>query len=312
MNDAGSIAEKHSVRVTLSIHAARWLLGRRQARAIGAVATDWNAYGDWRDNALHDQFSEFFGADSACGKDVLDFGCGDGQLCLLLARVGARSVRGVDLSEPGLKRFEERLRGYTGRVRPTYALSRNPRGIDAADQSLDAIYCMDVLEHIMDYEPIIHEWHRVLRRGGSVCIWWQPYWHPYGHRAQYWAPIPWLHVLLTHDEINRVCEAIVDWQHFKAPVWDRNSDGTKKNRFRGLMGNAGFLNGLTIRQFERCCAQAKLSIARRELRPFNVPQPFKLVSTMLSRVPVVQDYFAACAVYRLEKRPATHGVAHLI
>jgi ubiquinone/menaquinone biosynthesis C-methylase UbiE len=303
MNDVSCYAaNKPRARVTFSTNLARWLLSRKQARDTAAVATDWTTYGEWRDYALHDQFTEFFGVGSAHDKDVLDFGCGDGQLCIQLARVGARSVHGVDISEPGLKRFDERLRAYTGRVRPTYTLSREPRVIDAADQSFDAIYCLDALEHIMDYEAIIHEWHRVLRPGGSVYIWWQPYWHPYGHHAQYWAPtIPWLHVLLTHDEINRVCEAIVDWPDFNAPVWDRNVDGTKKNRFRGLNGNAGFLNELTVGEFEHRCAEAKLHIVRREFRPFNVPQPLKLVSTILSRVPMLQDYFIACAVYRLQK-----------
>jgi SAM-dependent methyltransferase len=302
MNDVSTIVAKARARVAIATHFARWLLTQKQARIISAVATDWNTYGSWRDQKLQEQCTAFFGAESARGKDVLDFGCGDGQLCIVLANMGARSVHGVDISEPGLKRFEERLRAYGGNVRPTYSLSRNAAAIEAADESFDAIYCLDALEHIMDYEPIIHEWQRVLRPSGHVYICWQPYWHPYGHHAQYWAPIPWLHVLLTHDEINRVCEAIVDWQDFNAPIWDRNADGTKKNRFRDLNGNAGFLNELTIGEFERICAQAKLRIVRRQLRPFTVPQPLRLVSSTLSRVPPLQDYFTACAVYQLGKR----------
>jgi SAM-dependent methyltransferase len=233
---------------------------------------------------------------TARAKDVLDFGCGDGALCYVLLDDGAKSAHGIDLDEKGLQRFAERLKIRQG---PTYGHATNPRKIELPDSSFDAIYCMDVMEHVMDYGPIIGEWHRVLRPGGSVYIWWQQHWHPYGHHAMDWIPIPWAHIFLNDKEINEVCARIVDWDGFDTPVWDRNPDGSRRNRFRDAGAGSGFLNKLTTWQFERCAQDAGFTFARRHFQSFGGWA--RLPSRVLSRIPRVRDYFMACAVYELRR-----------
>lgn len=299
----------HGLRVSLVARLARRLVARRQARQAGhseisadwhpAVSKDWHAYGDWRDKSLRRQFETYFGVQSAAGKVVLDFGCGDGALCTILTDAGARKVHGIDIDERSLTRFAERLGRYTGERRPTFSRSTFPSRIDEPDHTFDAIYCLDALEHIMDYHAIIKEWHRVLRPGGSVYIWWQPYWHPFGHHAHYWVPIPWIHAFLSDAEITEVCARVVDWPGFDAPIWDRNPDGSRKNRFRVAGAGEGFLNKLTVREFERQCGVAGFTLGRREFYSFRTPQPAKAISGFMTKIPIARDFFMACGVYEL-------------
>ena len=292
-----------SLRVDLACAIARRIIVRRQGKQRldrSAAVTSWQAYGAWRYEGLRAQYHQFFDG-SARDRDVLDFGCGDGTLCFVLLDAGAKSAHGIDMDERSLARFAERLANHSGGRKPTFGRSTVPSSIDLPDQSFDAIYCLDVLEHIMDYGPIINEWYRVLRPGGSIYIWWQTYWHPFGHHAYDWVPIPWAHVFLNEDEMTEVCARIVDWDGFHASIWDRNPDGTKKNRFRvSPSGGQGFLNKLTVEKFERCCNEAGLSLARRDFVPFQ-RQPAKALSRVLTRIPRVRDYFTACAIYELRR-----------
>ena len=301
-------AQKSRLSVNVTYWAARRLVASRQARqtpkkVIDAewhadVSADRDAYADWRYRTLHHQFTQYFGAESAKGKVALDFGCGDGALCIALMDARAERVHGVDLAERSLAQFAKRLSGYTGERRPTFSRSTSPVTIDEPDETYDAIYCLDTLEHVIDYRAIILEWHRILRPAGCVYIWWQPYWHPFGHHRYDWMPIPWAHAFLTEQEMDDVCAKIVDWPDFNAPIWDRNPDGTRKNRFR-VPGAGNFLNKLTTLQFERTCRDVGFLLKRREFYPFTWPQPAKAISALMTKVPIARDFFMACAVYQL-------------
>ena len=289
-----------SLRVDLTYRIARRLIAARQARqgANNAEAVDWQTYYDWRYRSLKRQFNENFSIEAIIGKDILDFGCGDGSLSIVLMDAGAKSVHGVDLDERGLEKFRERLKRYAGTRQPTFSHSSSGKKIGLPDHSFDCIVCFDVMEHVMDYRDIIFEWHRVLRPGGKVYIWWQPYWHPFGHHAHDWVPIPWAHVFLNDDEFREVCARIVDWPDFQPSVWDRNPDGSRKNRFR--VPDAGnFLNKLTVREFERVCSDAGFEFARRQFHPFSMPQPLKAISALGTKLPGARDFFSACAIYDL-------------
>jgi SAM-dependent methyltransferase len=290
------------IRVKLVFKLARALVARRQAKhGPIAEAKDWKAYGDWRYRELRKQLEDHFGFEVARGKDALDFGCGDGALSTILMDAGAKSVHGVDMNAGGLARFAERLEQYAGPRYPTYTLSTSPDRIDLPAQSFDAIFCFDVMEHIMSYREIIFEWHRVLRSGGRVYIWWQPYWHPYGHHAQDWVPMPWAHAILNDREMSEVAARIVDWEEFEAPVWDRNPDGSKKNRFRVPGAGANFLNGLTIGAFEKICGEAGFRFAMRNFRTFSVPQPLRAIGALMTRLPIARNCFTSIATYALQR-----------
>ena len=290
------------VKVRVAYAIARRLVARRQAvQGVAVQTTSWDAYAEWREDSLRKQLLDCFRDHSPRGKVVLDFGCGDGALCVTLAALGAASVHGVDIRQDNLSKFAERLALYEGNPRPTFSLSRSPKKIDEPSEKFDGIYCFDTMEHVMDYAEIISEWHRILKPGGSVYIWWQPYWHPYGHHATPWLPIPWAHVVLDNTEIHEVCARIVDWEGFMPPIYDQNPDGSKKNRFRAQGVTDDYLNKLTVREFETICSKVGFCFAKREFRPFGLPQPAQAISKVMTAIPIARDYFTACAIYELHK-----------
>ena len=71
----------------------------------------------------------------------------------------------------------------------------NAEGIPVPDRSADTLLAFDCLEHVMEPEAILQEWHRVLRPGGKVLIEWFPFAGPYGPHMEALVPIPWAHIL---------------------------------------------------------------------------------------------------------------------
>jgi 2-polyprenyl-6-hydroxyphenyl methylase/3-demethylubiquinone-9 3-methyltransferase len=91
---------------------------------------------------------------------VLDVGCGAGFLANDLARAGFR-VQGVDLSENSLK-----VAGKHDTTRSVHYHLANAYALPFANESFDAITCMDFLEHVESPERVIAEAARVLKPGG--------------------------------------------------------------------------------------------------------------------------------------------------
>jgi 2-polyprenyl-3-methyl-5-hydroxy-6-metoxy-1,4-benzoquinol methylase len=96
------------------------------------------------------------------GKDVLDIACGEGYGTAALAKAGARSVIGVDISEE------------------TCAHARRKYGVDARcgsgeaiplpDRSTDVVVSFETIEHVPDPQKFLAECCRVLRPGGQLII----------------------------------------------------------------------------------------------------------------------------------------------
>lgn len=101
----------------------------------------------------------------ACGPghDVLDLGCGPGNL---LERLSGRRVVGVDLSETLLGQARTRLGS-----RPGFELRRAAaEELPFPDASFDRIVCSEVLEHVISPGSVIAEIRRVARPGARVVL----------------------------------------------------------------------------------------------------------------------------------------------
>jgi SAM-dependent methyltransferase len=101
------------------------------------------------------------------GKQVLDFGCGDGEFTPLLVSHGARVI-GLDISTDLLSIARRRIEvdGFPDTVRP---LCGSAHSIPLQTDSVDIVFGMAVLHHL-DLDLAAREVHRVLKPGGRAIF----------------------------------------------------------------------------------------------------------------------------------------------
>jgi ubiquinone/menaquinone biosynthesis C-methylase UbiE len=94
---------------------------------------------------------------------VLDLGCGDGALAARLAAQGA-DVTGLDPSHEALARARRQY--------PALRLATPDVGgtLPFADNSFEAVVCMNVLQHVADTQLLLSEARRVLVPGGHLAV----------------------------------------------------------------------------------------------------------------------------------------------
>jgi 2-polyprenyl-6-hydroxyphenyl methylase / 3-demethylubiquinone-9 3-methyltransferase len=100
---------------------------------------------------------------SPVGLQVLDVGCGGGLLAEEFARQGC-AVMGVDPSVESLAvaRAHAAVQGL-----PILYQCSTGEALPFADEIFDLVYCCDVLEHVSDWQRVVAETARVLKRGGT-------------------------------------------------------------------------------------------------------------------------------------------------
>jgi len=102
------------------------------------------------------------------GSTVIDAGCGEGVLSVLLAKHGC-TVTGVDLSEPNIvaaKKYAEEQ----GVADKTSFLVGDAEHLPAADKSFDYAVSSHVLEHLPDFLQGVRELARVSKIGSVAAI----------------------------------------------------------------------------------------------------------------------------------------------
>lgn len=120
-----------------------------------------------RRHAHHAQYQVFVDLIPA-GSTVLDSGCGEGVLSVLLAQKGC-IVTGVDLSEPNVaacKAYAE-SQGVGDRVN---FMVGDAEHLPVADKSFDYVVSSHVLEHVPDFQQGARELMRVARKQVLAAI----------------------------------------------------------------------------------------------------------------------------------------------
>lgn len=286
----------------LCFRLARNKVIKRQAGEAGAnrATFDKASYRQWRQSELNQQFMQYFSAADVAQRDVVDFGCGEGELSFLMATLGVRSITGLEISPDRHKAALAALKEISLPLPPRFVLAQHMDRVELPDQSVDVLLCFDVLEHIMDYEAIIREWYRVLRPGGRVLIWWVPWWHPYGPHIESLVPIPWSHVFFSERALLRTCARIYDMPEFQPRVWDLDETGRKKPNKWLSMKSLPEVNKLTMGRFERLVRAAGLEIESRRLRGFGSSTLAKLSHVFL-HIPYLREFFTSSVVYTLRR-----------
>ncbi len=293
--------------IAIALHLLSRLLLKRAAKHscdhINETKTE-GRYRQWRQQQLLQQLTDHFDVTQLRDKDILDFGCGSGELSRILARHGSKSVTGVDISSEAIVKASQQTvnEKKTDDAAPVFIHAQDPKSIPQDDNSLDLICTFDVLEHIPDVQAACRQWHRVLRSDSRVWIWWSPWRAPFGHHLSSLIPIPWIHLLLPQKKIFAACAAIYDDPAFIPRKWDidPSTNQKKPNKWHDVQTFEPFLNRLTKRSFEKCANEAGLKISRCETHGFRGAISGRL-SAFLRRIPILGDCFVSYYVYELVK-----------
>ena len=180
-------------------------------------------------------------------KVVIDFGCGEGEDAVEIAKRGAKRVIGIDIREHAL-----------AKARKTAAdrhVSDRCLFTTRTDEKAEVILSVDAFEHFDDPAEILRIMRRLLKDQGSVIAVFGPTWyHPLG--GHLFSVFPWAHLVFTESSLIR-------WRsEFK-------TDGAA--RFGEVEGG---LNQMTISRFESIIAESDFKFTEFEPVPIRKLQPF--------------------------------------
>lgn len=98
------------------------------------------------------------------GERLLDIGCGDGDITLLLKEnSGAREVFGIDIAP-------EAVAAAQGKGIKAYKLDIDEEQLPFEEGYFDLIYCGELIEHLFNPDHLLNEIHRVLKASGTCII----------------------------------------------------------------------------------------------------------------------------------------------
>jgi SAM-dependent methyltransferase len=152
------------------------------------------------------KLARFFGSDVwnvLAGKQVLDYGCGNGSEAVAAALGGAERVFGLDVRGKVLESAARlaRTEGVADRCVFLNAVGQRHE-LDALRGTLDVVYSLDCFEHYPHPEAVLDEVYELLKPGGSLLISFGPPWyHPYGAHMAFFCPLPWVQVLFREETI---------------------------------------------------------------------------------------------------------------
>ena len=288
-----------SLRTKLCFAISRRLMAPPMERTV-----DYGVYEDWRSSSLSRSW-EAFADTHVKGKDVLDFGCGDGPLSFYLAvHKQPRQIVGVDISAPGIDRAKATLADNPSLSKETQLEFKlgSIEGLPVSDQSFDTVVAFDCLEHVISPGEILKDWYRVLRPGGRCLIEWFPYKGPWGPHMEVLIPVPWAHVVFGQNAMFRTAELIYDLPEFTPRHWDLDEDGKKKpNKWRAWSSfkEQAYINELDIRSFRELAHKAGFRIERLECHSFGGSRLRRAIGKMLMNMPLIGEYFVSYAVIEL-------------
>lgn len=184
--------------------------------------------------------------DAIGGKSIIDFGCGEGNEVIDMARHGASRVTGIDIREDQLETARKRAAAAGVADRCVF--------LQTTSEPADIVTTIDAFEHFEDPAAILQIMFSLLKPGGEVLFSFGPTWfHPLG--GHLFSVFPWAHVVFSE-------EALIRWRS------DFKSDGAQ--RFHEV---AGGLNQITIRRFERLVGESGFQIVRLECVPIRKLKP---------------------------------------
>jgi SAM-dependent methyltransferase len=100
----------------------------------------------------------------------LDAGCGEGDLCFMLAPRYERII-GIDVAEIRLTRARERAASeFAGQDKFLFTSANLDYPLPVSDDSVDVLSSLNVVEHVFDLYKLLAEFYRVLKPDGLALL----------------------------------------------------------------------------------------------------------------------------------------------
>jgi len=118
-----------------------------------------------------DEFCRWLGL--RADQSILEVACGSGGTAVRIAERFGVSVVGIDINESAVLAATTRARACTVHDRVEFRVADANDALAFPDESFDALFCNDSINHLRDRPRVLAEWHRVLRPGGR-CLYTDP------------------------------------------------------------------------------------------------------------------------------------------
>lgn len=99
---------------------------------------------------------------------VLDAGCGEGVLSVLIAKNGVKKIVGVDISDPNIKKAKE-LAGE-GDISNAEFIVGDSENLPFPENSFDVVVSSHVLEHLPSFDKGLEEIYRVTKNRAIIAV----------------------------------------------------------------------------------------------------------------------------------------------
>jgi SAM-dependent methyltransferase len=135
---------------------------RRQTYDEDLGQTSWITLAEAR------EFFRLLGLDS--GRTALEVSCGSGGVtCRMAQETGATCV-GVDINEHGIAAATRKASEAGLAARVAFRMADASQSLPFPDESFDAVFCNDSVNHFPDRLAVLRDWHRLLRPGGRLLF----------------------------------------------------------------------------------------------------------------------------------------------
>ncbi len=101
---------------------------------------------------------------------ALEIGCGSGGPALFLARTTGMRVIGIDVNEHGIAQANRLAQEQQLAERARFEQIDAGEPLPFANESFDAVVCIDAINHLPDRSAALTEWHRLLKPGGRLLF----------------------------------------------------------------------------------------------------------------------------------------------